>query len=100
MPKKMWNVSLCDISKISISSNSGIPNYQYFDIDTCLADSSIFCPFVCPFVAHLISWKSTQKRLKSGLFLNFFGDTKLQCRKQIRIIFEKVRYVKYVVFFL
>jgi hypothetical protein len=92
-------LSLCDISKISISSNNGIPNYQYRDIDSCLTDSSIFYPFVRPLVGQIISWKSRQKRLKSGAVSRFFAEHKVTEHKKIRITFEKSRYVKYVVLF-
>jgi hypothetical protein len=68
-----FSVSLCDISKISISSNNGIVNYRYRDIDSCLTDSLIFCPFVPPLMAHLIFWKSRQKGLESGAFSRFFA---------------------------
>jgi transposase InsO family protein len=41
-----FRVSLCDISKILISSNNGIINYRYRSIDSCLTDILIFCPSV------------------------------------------------------
>jgi hypothetical protein len=79
-------VSLCDISKISISSNNGIPNYRYRDIDSCLTDSSLLCPFVRPFIAQIISFKSRQKRLNPRLryFRDFLRDTKLKYTQKNR----------------
>jgi hypothetical protein len=35
-------VSLCDILKLSKSSNNEILNYRYQNFDSCLTDSSIF----------------------------------------------------------
>jgi hypothetical protein len=37
----VWNVSLCDISKISISSNNGIPNYRYRDINSYITHGCV-----------------------------------------------------------
>jgi hypothetical protein len=96
---KQLCISLCDRSKILILSNNEIPNYRYRDIDSCLTDSSIFCPFVRPLVGQTITWKSRQNGLKSGAFLRFFAEHKVTKHKKIRITFDKVRHVKYEGFF-
>jgi hypothetical protein len=72
MKKKTKRISLCDISKILISLNNGIPNYRYRDIDSCLITGY----FVRPLVGQIISWKSRQKRLKSRAFSRFFAEHK------------------------
>jgi hypothetical protein len=49
-----------------------------------LTDSSIFCPFVRPLMAHIIFWKSRQKRLESGAFSRFFAVHEVKINNKIR----------------
>jgi hypothetical protein len=75
-------LSLCDISKISISSNNRIPNYTYRYIDSCLTNTSIFCPFVRPLVGQIISLKSNTKTAQiRGIFAIFCGTQSYNTQK-------------------
>jgi hypothetical protein len=76
LQKRQRIISLCDILKMSISSNNGLLNYRYRDIDICLTDSSIFCPFVRPLLAILYSGNQDNKGLNLGLFRDFLRDIK------------------------